>query len=85
MNDRLQILINMSFIDYKILYDEIDNKNEIELDNIMNILKPDFWFKGSDYKEVEIRNKHPILKNIVLFENVINVSTTTIINKIQNN
>jgi bifunctional ADP-heptose synthase (sugar kinase/adenylyltransferase) len=75
----------MSFIDYIILYDEIDNKNEIELDNIMNILKPDFWFKGSDYKEVEIRNKHPILKNIVLFENVVNVSTTTIINKIQNN
>uniref|UniRef100_A0A6C0DL49 Cytidyltransferase-like domain-containing protein n=1 Tax=viral metagenome TaxID=1070528 RepID=A0A6C0DL49_9ZZZZ len=85
LNDRLQILINMSFIDYIILYDEIDNKNEIELDNIMNILKPDFWFKGSDYKEVEIRNKHPILKNVLLFENVVNVSTSTIINKIQNN
>lgn len=84
LNDRLQILINMGFIDYIILYDEIDNKNEIELDNIMNILKPDFWFKGSDYKEVEIRNKHPILKNIILFENVANVSSTKIIDNIKN-
>ena len=82
INDRMIMLSTLSFIDYIILYDEIDIVNEKELDNIMSIINPDFWFKGSDYCENEIRNKHPILKNICLFDNIANVSTTNIINTI---
>ena len=83
--DRMRMLSHMYFIDYIILYDEIDNITEKELDNIMNILKPDYWFKGTDYTEEQIRIKHPTLKNIQLFDNISNVSTTCIINKIVSN
>jgi rfaE bifunctional protein nucleotidyltransferase chain/domain len=82
ITDRMRMLSHMYFIDYIILYDEIDNATEKELDNIMNILKPDYWFKGTDYTEEQIRIKHPTLKNIQLFDNISNVSTTGIINKI---
>jgi bifunctional ADP-heptose synthase (sugar kinase/adenylyltransferase) len=82
ITDRIRMLSHMYFIDYIILYDEIDNRTEQELDNIMNIIKPDYWFKGNDYTEAQIRVKHPTLKHIQLFENVSNVSTTSIIDKI---
>ena len=81
--DRIRMLSHMNFIDYIILYDEIDNVNEKELDNIMNLLEPEYWFKGSDYDETIVRSKHPMLKNICLFENVPNVSTTLIISRIK--
>jgi len=83
IKDRTIMLSTISFIDYIVLYDEIDNASEKELDNIMSIINPEFWFKGSDYTENEIRKKHPILKNICLFDNIANVSTTNIINNIQ--
>ena len=82
--DRYKLLSNFSFIDYIILYDEIDNNIEKELDNIMNILNPTYWFKGSDYIETEIINIHPGLKNVFLINNIPNISTTNIINKINN-
>jgi rfaE bifunctional protein nucleotidyltransferase chain/domain len=82
--DRMRMLSHMDFINYIILYDEVDNETEKELDDIMNILKPSYWFKGSDYNESQIREKHPILKKVCLFENIPNVSTTIINNK-QNN
>jgi rfaE bifunctional protein nucleotidyltransferase chain/domain len=82
VDDRMIMLSHMNFIDYIVLYDEIDNVTEKELDNIMNLLKPNFWFKGNDYTESQIREKHPILKNICLFENIPNVSTSIICNKI---
>lgn len=78
---RIRMLSHMKFIDYIILYEEIDSHTEKELDNIMNIINPDTWFKGSDYDESVIRKKHPILKNICLLNNVPNVSTTIIINR----
>jgi rfaE bifunctional protein nucleotidyltransferase chain/domain len=80
--DRTNMLIHLSFIDYIILYDEINNELETELDNIMEIIKPFYWFKGSDYNEEQIRFKHPSLKNIHLIENIPNKSTTNIIQKI---
>ena len=80
--DRMNMLINLYFVDYIILYDEIDNNKEIELDNIMNILNPYYWFKGTDYNEENIRFKHPSLKNIMLHQNIPNKSTTKIIEKI---
>jgi rfaE bifunctional protein nucleotidyltransferase chain/domain len=83
IEDRARMLLTMPFINYVILYDETDNTYEKELDNIMLIIKPDIWFKGSDYTESEIRAKHPSLKRIVLFENIKNKSTTNIISKAQ--
>jgi len=81
--DRIRMLSHINFIDYIILYNEIDNNTEKELDNIMNLLTPEYWFKGSDYEEHIVRSKHPTLKNICLLENVPNVSTTIIVSKIK--
>jgi rfaE bifunctional protein nucleotidyltransferase chain/domain len=80
--DRVNMLINFDFIDLIILYDEINDELETELDNIMNIVNPYVWFKGSDYKKEEIFKKHPNLKNIILIDLVEGKSTTNIINKI---
>ena len=82
IEDRSRMLLTMPFIDYVILYDETDNNHEKELDNIMLITRPDIWFKGSDYTERTIRAKHPSLKQIVLFKNIENKSTTNIISRI---
>ena len=76
------MLIHYDFIDIIILYEEINNDLEIELDNIMNIIKPNVWFKGADYKEEEIIEKHPSLKKIKLFDLINGKSTTSIIKKI---
>lgn len=84
IEDRARMLLTMPCIDYVILYDESDNIYEKELDNIMLMIQPDIWFKGSDYTERGIRAKHPSLKRIVLFGNVENKSTTNIIRKIHN-
>jgi len=85
INDRINMLINFEFIDKIILYSELDDNLQIELDNIINIVKPDIWFKGPDYNEKEIRILHPSLKDIMLIESGYNISTTQIINKINNN
>jgi len=82
--DRINMLIQMNCIDHIILYEEIDDRLEIELDNIMNILKPSVWFKGSDYCKTEIMKKHPGLNRIVLIDNIEGKSTTNIIKKILN-
>lgn len=82
IEDRARMLVTMPFIDYVILYDETDNSHEKELDNIILIIRPDIWFKGTDYTERTIRAKHPSLKQIVLFKNIENKSTTKIITKI---
>ena len=85
INDRIRMIASMNYVDYIILYEEIDNNLEKELDNIMNIVNPNYWFKGDDYREEDIREKHPSLKKIVLFENIKGKSTTNIINKIECN
>lgn len=85
LNDRLNMLINFDFVDYIILYNEIDDLLEIELDNIMNIIEPQTWFKGTDYKTEEIIKKHPSLKNIFLIDLIDGKSTTFIVNKINKN
>jgi rfaE bifunctional protein nucleotidyltransferase chain/domain len=82
LNDRMYMLINYTFIDYIILYNETNDILECELDDIMNIINPTTWFKGSDYKKEEIIKKHPCLKNIKLFDLVNGKSTTNIIKKI---
>jgi rfaE bifunctional protein nucleotidyltransferase chain/domain len=80
--DRIQLLKHIDDIDYIILYEETNNEVQSELDNIMNIVNPDIWFKGNDYNKDEIKKKHPCLKNIMIFENIKDKSTTNIINKI---
>jgi rfaE bifunctional protein nucleotidyltransferase chain/domain len=85
LNDRLNMLLNYDFIDCIILYDEINDLLESELDNIMNIVEPKIWFKGSDYKKEDIIKKHPSLKNINLIDLIDGKSTTIIINKIKEN
>ena len=84
LDDRINMLIQLDCIDYIILYDEVDDRLEIELDNIMNILKPAVWFKGSDYCKSEIMKKHPGLTRIELIDNIEGKSTTNIIKKILN-
>ncbi len=79
--DRIIMLIYFDFIDNVILYDEINDSLESELDNIMQMVDPYVWFKGSDYNKEEVLKKHPGLKNIMLFDLVEGKSTTTIVNK----
>ena len=82
--DRLNMLIYFDFVDSIIIYDETSDEFETELDNIINIVSPDIWFKGSDYNEEEIMKKHPGLKNIKLIDLLHGKSTTELINKIAN-
>jgi D-beta-D-heptose 7-phosphate kinase/D-beta-D-heptose 1-phosphate adenosyltransferase len=82
INDRMYMLMHFDFIDFIILYDEINDDLETELDNIINIVNPNIWFKGTDYKKEDILKKHPGLKNIELINLIENKSTTNIINKI---
>lgn len=84
LTDRINMLINYDFIDTVILYDEINDLLESELDNIMNIINPYVWFKGNDYNIEDIFKKHPSLKNIKLIDLIEGKSTTNIIKKILN-
>jgi rfaE bifunctional protein nucleotidyltransferase chain/domain len=80
--DRINMLIHFDFIDLLILYDEINDALESELDNLINIINPSVWFKGTDYTRDDIFKKHPSLKKIQLIDFVEGKSTTNIIKKI---
>jgi D-beta-D-heptose 7-phosphate kinase/D-beta-D-heptose 1-phosphate adenosyltransferase len=80
--DRLELFKTISYVDYVIIYDEEDIEKELTLDTIMKIIDPDVWTKGDDYTVENIRQKHPTLKNIHLFKNIEDKSTTNIIKKI---
>ena len=80
--DRINMLIQFDFIDLLILYDEINDALESELDNLINIINPSVWFKGTDYTRDDIFKKHPSLKKIQLINFVEGKSTTNIIKKI---
>jgi rfaE bifunctional protein nucleotidyltransferase chain/domain len=83
-NDRIQLFKTITYVDYIVLYDEVDSINEITLGNIMKLLDPEYWVKGNDYNIDNIRKKHPYLRNIKLFTNIPEKSTTNIIQKILN-
>ena len=82
-NDRINLFKTISYVDYIIIYDEEDIKNEKTLDKIMNLVRPHYWVKGSDYNEIDIKKKHPTV-NIRLFKNIEDISTTNIIKNIKN-
>lgn len=79
--DRIKLFKTISYVDYIILYDEENIEKESTLNNIMEIIKPLYWVKGSDYKIDDIIKKHPTV-NIKLLENIPNISTTQIIKTI---
>jgi rfaE bifunctional protein nucleotidyltransferase chain/domain len=82
--DRIDLFKTIKYVDYIILYDESDISNETSLGNIMKIVEPSYWVKGSDYNEQNIIKKHPYLKKIKLIDNIPNKSTTCIVSKIKN-
>jgi len=82
--DRIDLFKTIKYVDYIILYNEEDIVKEETLDKIMQIVNPYYWVKGSDYNLDDIKRKHPSLQNIYLVDNIINKSSTNIINKITN-
>lgn len=84
VEDRISMLLQYKFIDKIILYNETDDILESELDELMNIVNPDIWFKGEDYNIKDILKKHPSLKKIILHKLIEGKSTTTIIETIKN-
>lgn len=81
--DRIDLFKTILYVDYIILYNEENIENEITLGKIMKIVDPYYWVKGDDYIKEDILKKHPYLKNIKLIENIKDISTTNIINKIK--
>lgn len=80
--DRINIFKTLPYIDYIVLYDEIDIEKEETLGKLMKIISPDIWTKGSDYTIEKIIDKHPYLNNVIIIDNLQGRSTTNIINKI---
>jgi rfaE bifunctional protein nucleotidyltransferase chain/domain len=82
-NDRINLFKIIPFVDYIIPYKEnLQNYNEEILDNYINIIKPDIWTKGSDYKIEDIIKLHPSIKNVKLINLFEGKSTTNIVNSI---
>jgi len=83
--DRTNLFKMIKYVDYIILYDEEDIEKEKTLDDIMKIVNPSVWVKGSDYTKEGILAKHPHLRSIELIPLVEHKSTTNIVNKILEN
>jgi rfaE bifunctional protein nucleotidyltransferase chain/domain len=81
--DRIELFKTILYVDYIVLYDEVNIEKEETLDDIINILDPLYWTKGTDYTTDDILKKHPTIRNIELFDQINNKSTTNIINKIR--
>jgi rfaE bifunctional protein nucleotidyltransferase chain/domain len=82
--DRINIFKTLPYVDYIVLYNEVDIEKEATLGQLMKMISPDIWTKGDDYTIERIVDKHPYLNKIVLIDNVKGRSTTNIINKIAN-
>ena len=83
LKDRLSLFTCLPYVDYIIPYDEtVPFDKEEKLDHLMKLISPNIWCKGRDYNKIEILKKHPHLQNIKLIELVPNISTTSIVDKI---
>jgi D-beta-D-heptose 7-phosphate kinase/D-beta-D-heptose 1-phosphate adenosyltransferase len=80
-NDRINLFKTISYVDYIIIYNEENIEKEITLNNIIEIVNPYLWVKGSDYTIESIIEKHPSV-NIKILQNIPNISTTHIIKNI---
>lgn len=80
--DRLDLFKTIECVDYIYPYEEQFIDTEETLGNIMKVVDPDFWVKGSDYTVSGIQKKHPYLRNIHIVPLVEEKSTTNIIKKI---
>jgi D-beta-D-heptose 7-phosphate kinase/D-beta-D-heptose 1-phosphate adenosyltransferase len=75
--ERSKILSLFDFIDYIIIFSD-----DTPL-NIIKLLNPDVLVKGSDYNKDNIIGREYV-KNIILFDFILNKSSTNVINKIKN-
>lgn len=82
--DRINLFKMIGCVDYIMMYNEVNNDTEETLGSIMRIVDPSLWVKGSDYTIEKIREKHPYLRNIKIYPNIPDRSTTSIIEKITN-
>jgi D-beta-D-heptose 7-phosphate kinase/D-beta-D-heptose 1-phosphate adenosyltransferase len=76
VDERTNILALFDFIDYIIIFNNDTPYNIIEL------LKPNFLVKGSDYKKEDVVGVN-LVDNVILFDYIQNKSTTLIVNKIK--
>lgn len=78
-NDRIETLAAIEYIDYIFLFDETDNKKNI------NELKPDLYFKGADYDKSRLTSA-PLIESyggeVVILPTSLRISSTKIIQKI---
>lgn len=77
INERAKILSLFDFIDYIIIFSE-----DTPL-NIIKLLKPEVLVKGSDYNKDNIIGKE-YSKKVVLFDFILNKSSSRVINRIKN-
>jgi D-glycero-D-manno-heptose 1,7-bisphosphate phosphatase len=78
--DRIRLVAALDCVDYAFLFDERRNKVNIET------LKPDFYIKAGDYKESELTSAkylEPWGGKVILIPLEVNISTSSIIDKIQ--
>ena len=81
LNDRIQILSSIQYIDYLVVF---NNKTP---EKIISKIKPDVLTKGSEYKKTDIAGYNTINKlngKIILIKMFKKYSTTNIIKKIKN-
>ena len=83
LEDRLNLFKTIDYVDYIILYDEVNSVTEETLGSLMKIVDRDIWTKGTDYKPQDILVKHPYLRKVVCLENVKGKSTTNLVQKIK--
>lgn len=79
---RCDLIKAIPYVDYIVLYDEVNIEQEETLDHIMRILDPFSWVKGDEYNEADIRQRHPHLSRIDLLKMKPGQSTTHIISKV---
>lgn len=77
--ERKKILESIKYVDYVIIFDELNASNLIKK------IKPDIYIKGSDYNIESLPEKNFLNKTkVIFFSKMNNKSTTAIIDKIQN-
>ncbi len=85
LNDRVQVLSELSCIDHIIPFGELGDDTPI---SVLKQIKPHFFVKGGDYKH-KFLPEEKILKSmgceIIFLPTVANKSTTNVISKIQEN